>query len=144
MNLDITLLPNGHVHEVFPYLIPFIKKAEPFALGRLNADDIAALMFSRSVQTWLVFDQDTNEIHGYLTTEIRQYPNSKNLCVLNCGGRDGSLDACVHKTFELFEKYARAQGCDGLEFQGRRAWKKFAEEHDIEAAYTQYFKDLRG
>lgn len=143
MNLTVTLVPHGAVYTVYPILIDYIKKAEEWTLGRMNIDDISALMFSRNAQLWMVFDQESGDVHGYLTTEIRQYPQAKHLCVLNCGGHDGSLDACVHKVFDIFEQYAKSTGCDGIEFAGRPAWSKFVKQHDIQKTYVQFFKSLR-
>lgn len=144
MNLNVSLVPNGHVHNVYPYLIEYIHKAVEWALGRMDADDISATLFRKDVQTWVVFDTDTNEVHGFLTSEIRIYPQSKHFCVLNCGGRDGSLEACVHTVFDLFDKYAIDNGCDGMEIIGRPAWSRFIKEHGYTKPYMQYFKSLRG
>jgi hypothetical protein len=140
VKLAITHVPYGHIHEVYGHIVPFIAKAEGWTRGRLNMDDISASLFSDKVQLWLVFDSDTREVHGYLSTEIRDYPRCKQFVVLNCGGRDGSLDACVDTVFDTFEQYARDNGCDGIEIQGRAAWWKYIKDRGYASPMRSYYK----
>lgn len=142
--LQIALIPFGHVHEVYPAILPFIKKMEPWNMGCMHVDDISATMFSDKVQVWIVFDPQSRKIHGYLNTEIRNYPRFKALCVLGCGGDDGKLESCVDVVFSTFERYATDCGCKGIDFQGRPAWAKFAKEHGYESPMRHYFKKLDG
>lgn len=143
MNLDLTQVPRGHLHEVIGVLAPFFRKAAQWTLGKNDADGIAAMLFHPNVQTWVVFDPATQDIHGYLTTEVQQHATgARHLVVLNCGGRDGSLDSCVDKVFTVFEQYARDCGCTGLEIIGRPAWWKFIKERGYEQPQRQYFKSL--
>lgn len=142
MNLELTHVPYGHVHEVYGYIVPYIAKAAEWTFGRMNVDDISASLFSNAVQLWVVFDPESREVHGYLSTEIRNYPQSRQFVVLNCGGRDGSLDACVDKVFDRFEQYALENECDGIEITGRPAWSKFVKDRGYEMPQRSYYKKL--
>lgn len=144
MNLTVTAIPYGHIHEIIEYVIPFIKKAAKWSMGRMETDDILKAIFNRSVILWLVFDQDDKSIHGFLTTEIRQYSFSKQFCVLNCGGKEGSLEACVDTVFDTFEEFAQANGCDAIEIEGRAAWSKFIKSRGYDTEFRHYFKKLGG
>lgn len=140
--MNISIIPQGHIHEVLPALVVYAQKASGWTLGRLSTDDILASMFRSEVTTWLLFDDD-KIIHGYLTTQIIDYPRSRNFCVLNCGGDDGMLDVCVDLVFDTFERYASDSGCDGLEIIGRPAWWKHIKERGYQQPQRQYFKNLR-
>lgn len=137
--MNITIVPHGELHAVLPHIVEYVKKAREWTLGRWNTDDLLALAFNKNVATWVLFDDD-NAIHGYLMTEIVDYPQARHFCVLNCGGRDGSLDACVELVFDTFEQYAKDSGCDGVEIMGRPAWWKHIKARGYDAPQRQYFK----
>lgn len=143
MNLTLTAVPFGHLHEVLEFIVPYIKKSVAWTFGRMDADDIIATLFAKQALLWMVFDVDTKEIHGYLSTEIRTYASgAKNMVVLNCGGRDGSLEACVDTVFDTFEQFATANGCTAIEIQGRAAWAKFVKGRGYDTEMRHYFKKI--
>lgn len=139
--MNITVVPRGQINQVVPHLLAYVAKATEWTLHRMDADDIIASMFNRNVLTWVVFD-DNNFIHGYLTTQIVDYPQTRQFCVLNCGGQEGSLEACVDLVFDTFEKYASDSGCDGIEITGRPAWWKHIKQRGYTSPQRQYFKAI--
>lgn len=139
--MNITIVPHGRIHEVVHVLSGFAIKGAEWSLGRLSADDIVRSMFDLNVTTWIVFDDD-QVIHGYLTTQIMQYPQARHFAVLNCGGIDGSLNDCVDLVFDTFEQYARDSGCDGFEIIGRPAWWKHIKDRGFNTPQYQYFKSF--
>lgn len=139
--MNITIVPRDHIHTVLAAVVPFVKKAVDWTLGRTNADDILASMFRPDVLTWVLFD-DNSVIHGYLTTQVIEYPQARHFCVLNCGGNDGSLEASVDLVFDTFEQYAKDSGCDGVEIIGRPAWWRFIKDRGYEQPQRQYFKAI--
>lgn len=141
--MNITLIPPGHVCDVLPRILGYVSKAREWSYDRYTVDDMVAGLFKPGVMLWIVFDDD-NHIHGYLATEIREFPQARHFIVLHCGGQDGSLDACVGMVFDTFERYARESGCDGLEIIGRHAWWKHIRERGFSQPQRQYFKDLKG
>jgi len=143
MNLDLSLVPYGHVHEVYPAIVPYLVKGQEWTLGKASIDDLSAQLFRPSTLLWIVFDQDSKKITGYLATEIQQFPQARHFVVLHCGGEDGTLEATVHKVFDTFEQYAQQSGCDGLEFVGRPAWAKFVRARGYEQPQRLYYKNLR-
>lgn len=142
MNLTVTTVPHGHIHEVFEFIVPFMKKSIDWTFDRMGVDDIANSIFGKHALLWLVFDQDDKSIHGYLTTEIREYPLCKNMVVLHCGGVEGSLEACVGMVFDTFERFAASNGCNAIEIQGRAAWAKFVKGRGYDTQMRHYFKKI--
>lgn len=140
--MNITLVPDGRIHEVLPAILPYVPKAAEWTLGRMHADDIVASMFEPGTMLWLVFD-DTKAVHGFLTAQIIEYQRARHFCVLQCGGNDGMLDQCVDLVFDTFEQYARDSGCDGFAIVGRPAWWKHVKARGFEQPQRQYFKGLR-
>lgn len=143
MNLTLTAVPYGHLHEVLEFIVPFVKKAAGWTMERMGVDDILATLFAKQALLWLVFDADDKSIHGFLTTEVRTFPSQrKHLIVLNCGGRDGSLEACVDTVFDTFEQFAATNACHAIEIQGRAAWSKFIKARGYDTEMRHYFKKL--
>lgn len=143
--MNITLVPRGHIHQIVPDIIGYVRKASEWTLGRLSADDIIGSMFHPQVMTWLLFADDENSpVVGYLTTQIMDYPQARHFAVLNCGGMEGALEECVDLVFDTFEQYARDSGCDGVEIIGRPAWWKHIKDRGYEQPQRQYFKSLKG
>lgn len=142
MNLAVTAVPYGQLHRVVEFIVPYMEKAAAWTHGRMDVDDILATLFGKHALLWLVFDVSTKDIHGFLTTEIRTYPQAKHMIVLNCGGREGSLEACVDLVFDTFEQFAADNGCDGLDIQGRAAWSKFTKERGYDTGMRHYFKKI--
>lgn len=140
--MNITTVPRGHLHEVLPAILPFVPKAAEWTLGRMNEDDIVAAMFSTGTLLWILFDDD-KIVHGFLTTQVIEYPQARHFCVLQCGGNDGMLDQCVDLVFDTFETYARQSGCDGFEIVGRPAWWQHVKARGFQQPQRQYFKDLK-
>lgn len=138
----ITLIPHGRRLKLLPALIGYIEHAQQWALGRQSLDDVAMNILHPMVQLWLVQDSGFTVI-GYLATEIRRYPQSTNFVVLHCAGEEGRLDECVDEVFVEFEKFARANGCDAMEIQGRSAWGRIAKRHGYDAPFRQYMKSLK-
>lgn len=142
MMLDVALVPPGHVHNVFAHIQPYLLKSVEWSLSHDDADDLARSVFATTTQLWVVFDEN-GVIHGYLATELVQYPKAKHLVVLHCAGQDGSLDACVDRVFTVFESYAQDQGCDAVEIRGRHAWQKFAQKHGFTSPMRHYIKYVK-
>lgn len=139
----IGLIPHGQRLLAFTQIASYLQHAQEWALGRKNMDDMAADVLNPLVQLWVVYDEATARIYGYLATEIRKYPQARHLAVLHCAGEDGYLDQCVDMVFLKFEAFARDNDCDAVEIQGRAAWAKFVKPHGYEAPFKQYIKYLK-
>lgn len=145
MNLIVSIIPLGKKHTVLGEILPFVVKMADRTLMRQKPDDIVANMMKPDTQLWVVFDKDDKaKLHGYLTTRIEIHAQARHLVLVNCGGIDGSLDACVATVFDTFEKFAIDNQCDGIEFLGRPAWSKFVKPLGYEIPQYQFFKSLRG
>lgn len=144
MSYQITIVPHGHINEVLPKIIGFIRKAEPYLYGRAGTDDVIAAMMNPSIQTWIAFDED-RVVHFYCTTQLQDFPRGRNLMVLNAAGRDGVFEEIAAQFVSTVEQFARDNGCNGLDIQGRTGWRKYlTPEMGYDTTWTHYFKKLEG
>ena len=132
MNLDISLVPYGKIAYVIPSLIRYLNESESWALGRANIDDLVRFALTGQMQLWAVYDEETNEMHGFLMTEIKSYPQKKMFVIQYCAMTSNHMKHIEDKMQETADKFAKDIGCHGIEFFGRSGW----EPHVKKRGYT--------
>jgi len=143
MSLTVTYIPYGQLSYVLPKVIHNLKKSELWTRGRASMDDIVRYLYTMHMQLWAVHDPDTEDVWGYVITEIKQYPLCKMLVFQYSAGDEGVLNLSGDVVFEELEKFAKEQGCQGIEFFGRPGWRNHARKHGCTAqtvVYEKYFK----
>jgi hypothetical protein len=142
MKYEIAYVTHGHRWVVYQQCLPYLQKAEGFTLGRKTVDDLSSEFFNPQIGLWVVVEKESGDIHGYLMTRIDIYPQAKHLVCCNIGGKDGVFDVVVDLAFETIERFAKDAGCDGIEWQGRAAWRHYTKNRGYEQPYTQFYKKL--
>jgi hypothetical protein len=132
MNLDISLIPYGQISYMVAPLLRFLQESESWTKGRSSVDDIVRFVLTGQMQLWVVFDPDTQEIHGYVITEIKQYPQSKMFVIQYCAMNPNHMKYVEDSMHEKADRFAREVGCAGIEFFGRPGW----EPHVKKRGYT--------
>jgi len=132
MNLDISLIPYGQISYMVAPLLRFLQESESWTKGRSSVDDIVRFVLTGQMQLWVVFDPDTQEIHGYVITEIKQYPQSKMFVIQYCAMNPNHMRYVEDSMHEKADGFARDAGCAGIEFFGRPGW----EPHVKKRGYT--------
>ena len=100
--------------------------------GRHDFMSIMAGLGTGRYQLWMAFDEMNSPI-GALITTIERYPLMDMLNLLFCGGE--SLENWHEEMLEVLERFAKENGCDGMELVGRYGWKPFLEKFGWEASY---------
>lgn len=132
MNLDITLVPYGKISYVIPHLIRYLNESEYWAMGRSSIDDIVRFALTNQMQLWAVYDMDTNEMNGFVMTEIKTYPQKKMFVIQYCAMNPNHMRYIEDKMHATADKFAKDMGCHGIEFFGRPGW----EPHVKKRGYT--------
>jgi hypothetical protein len=144
MNLEISLVPVGHVSSTIPGLLPYLAESAVWSKGRATVDDILRFILNGGMQLWVVFDTETKEIYGHLITEAKQYPQCKMLTIQYCAIKPNHMAHVEDRMQELAEKFAKDMGCNGIEFVGRPGWGKHMKKYgyDVQSVmYQRFFKD---
>jgi hypothetical protein len=124
MNFDISLVPYGKISYVIPSLIRYLNESEVWALGRASVDDIVRFALTGQMQLWAVFDpKDNNTIHGYVMTEIKQYPQKKMFVIQYCAMEPNHMKFVEDLMHDTADRFAKDAGCSGIEFYGRPGWE---------------------
>ena len=144
MNLEVSFVPHGHLTQVIPLILPYLPKSEDWSDGRSGVDDIVGFLYSRQMHLFIVYDTETNEVHGYTIGQVKQYPQKKMLVMQYASGKPGVMAAVETKMHDFVEKFAKLNDCCGIRFVGRRGWMKTMIRHGYNADTIMYEKIFNG
>ena len=102
-----------NVADAWPYLFPVLQRALDKASGERTLNDVRKECESGGMQLWFGGK-------SALVTEIVTHPQQKVARMLLCGGR---MEDVMDGWGEILA-WARAEGCEAVEFCGRRGWIK--------------------
>jgi len=142
MNIAISLVPPGQLTYWLGLLFKYLKKSEEWTKGRANIDDIVRFIYSGTMQLWVFFEPDTDEVYGHMITEIKAYPKSKTLVLQYCAGEPGAMQYVETRMHDVVVSFAKDSGCDRVEFIGRPGWKRSALSHGYELEACVYTKKV--
>ena len=144
MNLELTLIPIGHVSETIPSILKYLKESETWTRGRLKVDDVLRLVLTGNMQLWVVFSPDDNQVYGHIITEIKQYPQTKMLIIQDCCVEPHHLAYIEDKMQYVAERFAKDSNCGGIEFNGRPGWGKRISKYGYDlysVTYQRFFQE---
>ena len=130
----LTGVPSNKVRAVWPQVRPFIERALERD-GCYAPEDIVDMLEARDAQLWVAVGGEG--IAAALVTKINLYPRQKR-CVLFLSA--GELKAHLRHLPEV-EAWAKAQGCDVVELNGRPGWERVMPGY--RRALVTLEKDLR-
>lgn len=144
MKLELSLVPLGQISGAIPQLLPYLAVSEEWAKGRAKVDDILRFILNGNMQLWVVFSVEEKKIYGHLVTEIKPYPQCKMFVIQYCAIEPNHMVHVEDKMQEVAEKFAKDNGCAGIEFVGRPGWGKHMKKYGYEVQsvmYQRFFKD---
>lgn len=112
-------IPSASVAVLWPRIEAIVARAIPYGDGRYAAEDVRERLLARDMQLWLCWRG--TEPRAVLVTEIVHYPRSRRCNLFLCAG-DGAVDWL--SSLPLIEEWARHQGCDAIDCQGRSGWER--------------------
>jgi len=146
--MKLYAIPHDKLLVVFLEIAQWMPKAASWQSfdrenGGYRAEHVAAEIFSGEVLLWVLLEEDTEKVLGFLTTKIVQRSAGKCLNVVHCAGEEGWLEACMDMVFETFESFARDAGCVGIDFLGRPGWAPFVKQRGYsKTPHVNYYKAI--
>lgn len=121
--MHVSLVPPEYVLDVWPAVVGYVAKATKYSSGKYEPEDVLRLVTDYNYPLWIAFDDE--QIKGAVITRFIEYPRKKCLFLEFCGGIDGFSwkDAML----STLRRWAKDNGCDGIEATGRLGWKKIFE-----------------
>lgn len=144
MNLEISLVPIGHVSSTVPAIIKYLEESAVWSNGRAKADDILRFVLVGQMHLWVVFSPEEQKVYGHIITEVKQYPQCKMLVIQYCCLEPHYMKFIEDKMQDTAERFAKDSGCAGIEFVGRPGWGKHISKYgyDVQSVtYQKFFKE---
>ena len=138
MNLELSLVPIGHVSNAIPALIKYLEESAAWSNGRAKVDDILRFILVGQMHLWMVFSPEEQKVYGHIITEVKQYPQCKMLVIQYAAMTPNHMVEIEDLMQQYAKDYAVRAGCNGIEFIGRPGWKKHAEHYGYTAQSVMY------
>lgn len=139
-NIQITLVPPGHVMDAWDAAYPFMERAAKATNGRYEAEDILETILHLHHHLWLVFDDQ--RVLGALVTALRQYPRKRYLELAFIGGDEGAL--WKDQMLDIMQRWAYDNSCDGIDASARLGWAKIFKGDGYQPMWQVFELPLRG
>ena len=123
MTVQVSLVPEERILEVWPKVAQYMRGAVKYTRGRYETSDVLDLLLYMHYPLWIAFEDD--KILGAVTTRFIEYPHKKFLFMEFCGGV--GLRKWKTPMLDVLRKWAADNNCDGIECAGRVGWKKVFE-----------------
>jgi len=144
MNLEISLVPFGHISKTIPSILGYLEESESWSRGRSKVDDILRFVLAGQMQLWVVFSKEEQVIYGHIITEVKQYPQFKMFVIQYCCIEPHHMQYIEDKMQDIAERFAKDSGCVGIELVGRPGWGKKLEKYGYtpkDIVYERFFKE---
>lgn len=122
----IRVIPTSQVATYWPKVLPLLQPAIDRG-QRAKADKVFQWLLRGDYQLWVA--GNSQEINGAATTAITEYPGSKWLTIVHCGGT--GLPTWLNDGIETLTSWAIGNGCDGIEGFGREEWGRVLPDAEI-------------
>ena len=130
----ISLVPSEHVLDVWPAVTDYVQNALEYTRGRYELEDVLERVENGEFLLWIAFDGE--RIKGCVITDMMQYPRKKFLgCPFVTGDEFASWKQPM---FEMLQKFARDNDCEGLEATARLGWSRVFKDDGYEAMWQTF------
>ena len=132
--MNIVVVPKKDIDTIWPHVKDYLDKAAKLSLGRFTIEEIKHNLDTKNQQLWIAFDN--NKIVASAITEIMEYPKIKTLFGHFIGGIE--LESWKQPIVDAMAEFCKQNGCDRIEFMGRRGWGKPLKKIGWKETYRVY------
>ena len=141
---EFSLVPFDEIPTVWDEVKKYLKKSAGRSGGRTRVEDILYDILNKQAYLWIIFDTGDLKITGVQVTLFNTYPTGKKM--LNLEHTSGkNMQEWVEKGINIMTKFAKDNGCDGIEGMGRHGqwnWVKNKKGWKKPATFYEYnFED---
>lgn len=113
-------IPHTSIDDVWDEVRPWIERAAETTRGKWDAQDIRIGLLTGDDQLW-IWKSPTAFAVGI--TRLANYPKQR-VCTLRIV-TGTNMAEWAQPCIETIEAWARANGCQAMEFQARPGWRRF-------------------
>lgn len=123
--------------EYWPIAKEYLKPSIDMNRGALTEDDVYQLVKDKDMQLWGVHNGDLKAV---FVTQIVEYLRTKRLRLVLIGGHE--MDGWEAIVSDAMDRFAKENGCSGIELWGRKGWLKRLSKYGYEEYETVIIKEL--
>jgi hypothetical protein len=109
-------VPAGQARRIWPVVEPVLRRATARTRGRVSTEALLGRIEAGAMQLWVALPPT-----AACVSEVIDYPHSRWCRVVFAAG---DARALIRAGIALIEGWARAQGCAGVEIEGRAGWER--------------------
>jgi hypothetical protein len=132
--MNILLINKDDYTKVFPKIESFLELAANYTYGRFSANDIKTDLLTKQQQLWIAYD--SNEVYGFVVTEVISYPRLKVLIMHFTAGK--KLLKWKDLMLSDLQDFAKSNGCKTIESYGRPGWAKIFKNDGYKQQFIFY------
>ncbi len=132
----VSLVPSEYADREWPHVADFLSKAVKTSGGRWDMDAVLAEVKAGQQHLFIVYDEDKEETKAAWTSKFIDYPSSKALQTLFIGG--SGYDEWIEEVNEFIKSWAEDNGCNFVEFTGRKGWERKLKDIGWTPEYCSY------
>lgn len=136
--VNISLVSEGYVPDVWSDSLPFIRRALRYSHGEMDEVSVFSDCISSMKQLWLV--REESRITAVAVTEIVDYSLVSSLRVVLLSGRD--MAKWQEPLLDRLVKFAKDEGVTRIESWGRPGFAKTLKPLGFEQAYVAMIKEI--
>lgn len=137
IDIQVTVVPTEHALFIWPKVKDYIAAATVYTRGRYEADDVLDLILDGSHLLWIAFE-DAQHVKGAVVTNIAEYPRSRWLACPFVTGEIGTFSNWGIPMLRVLQRFARDNGCEGLESTARLGWERIFKNEGYEAMWQTF------
>jgi hypothetical protein len=140
MKLEISLVPYGLLTHAIGNIGTYLETAADLTVGRCSVDDIVRMIFTGQYSLWLVLNKEQDPVVGFFALEVKQYPQRRLQNIQQFVIDSGSMAEIEPLMQDIATRFAKDNGCSGIEFVGRPGWRRYSKEHGYASHMVTYQK----
>ena len=133
--MQVSVIPPEYVDNVWPQVEEYLRGAAKYTYGRYEVEDIRDYLHHYDWLLWVAF-KDDGEVVGTVVTHFIEYPRCRYLACPFVAGKD--LDSWKAPMLNQLKRWARDNGCTGLESSARIGWERALKDHDYKAIWQTF------
>lgn len=131
MDAELNAIQADRVHECWRFIEPMIGKSCDRSRGQVTLDKVYSDLLTGDAVLWIAH-RDSQPVAAGITA-IEERSDGKCCCIRHMGG--GDMQSWIGH-IETIKEFARFNGCNRVEFEGRHGWKRVVKgAQDVGAIY---------
>lgn len=131
--MHLIQIPPDVTDKVWPMVATMLERAAEHSEGKVSLPHEREYIKAQKKQLWVVHDEEQKKTVAAGVTAIKRYDTGRTGCVIELFG--GENMKAWFDLKDIFEKWAKDEGCTDITFFARKGWAKHLPDYQL-ASYV--------